>query len=263
MKLQTRWEVHLCPTHRWTTETHNDRCAVRDEQGQLCGERFSHTISVMRVEEHQNALCDERARSLDANPPSPPSGDSIREKLLGELRETFFRQLEADGWSGDEEIPSTEIESALNSAIERTLEASVPACDQPNHLIQQKLTPLIAAIYEVGNIPDTDDVGAPQDIDGPALWRAVDALQREVASLSASSETGGAGGKAFVEDLSVGQAIATFKALTTYAETFPEPSLDAVREKLLDRINPDPAVYADLEARSRAFLASPQQPVPD
>jgi hypothetical protein len=35
---------------------------------------------------------------------------------------------------------------------------------------------------QVGSIPHTDDVGAPQDIDGPALWRAVDALQRQIAA---------------------------------------------------------------------------------
>lgn len=51
--------------------------------------------------------------------------------------------------------------------------------------LKARLEERLAAIYEVGSIPDTDDVGAPQDIDGPALWRAVDALQREVAAIDA------------------------------------------------------------------------------
>jgi hypothetical protein len=59
-------------------------------------------------------------------------------------------------------------------------------------------------------------------------------------------------------ELSHGEAIAAFKALTVYAETFPDPNLDAVREKLLDRICPDPAVFNDLESRSKALLTATQ-----
>ncbi len=53
---RTRWELHLCPIHRWTTEIADDRCGCRDEQGALCGEKFAVTTYVMPVGECQD-LC--------------------------------------------------------------------------------------------------------------------------------------------------------------------------------------------------------------
>ncbi|HEY6731950.1 MAG TPA: hypothetical protein VI039_13120 [Solirubrobacterales bacterium] len=53
-----------------------------------------------------------------------------------------------------------------------------------------RLCSLLGEIYEVGSIPDTDEVGAPQEIDGPALWSAIDALNAEIESPRATANFG-------------------------------------------------------------------------
>lgn len=62
MSQQIRVEAHLCPVHRWTTEIHKDRCGVRDGKGERCGERFSHSYTFLPLHEHDEALCDARAK---------------------------------------------------------------------------------------------------------------------------------------------------------------------------------------------------------
>jgi hypothetical protein len=57
-----RWELHLCPIHRWTTDSKDDRCGVRASDGAVCGARFAVTKYVMPVSEAQDLLCEQRAK---------------------------------------------------------------------------------------------------------------------------------------------------------------------------------------------------------
>jgi len=78
---EIRVEAHLCPAHRWTTESYRDdcdqdRCGVRDERGGRCGERFSHSYTFLPLHEHDEALTDARALAS----PQPPSPQAEPEK---------------------------------------------------------------------------------------------------------------------------------------------------------------------------------------
>lgn len=97
-------------------------------------------------------------------------------------------------WDGKGVLLDDEVKDAYRETATKILVAALPAIHQE---VREKLQPHLDAIYEIGSIPDTDEVGAPQDIDGPALWRAVDALQRDLTALSLPCER--CGGSEFVD----------------------------------------------------------------
>jgi len=90
------------------------------------------------------------------------AGGQLRE-ALEEIRKAFFRELEGRGFEGDEEIPSAEIEEALDAVFEQAVIDGRPdadACEMP-----ERVEAALGALYSHAAHDENCGIPHPADPD--------------------------------------------------------------------------------------------------